>query len=147
MKTALVSEGRCRLTLPHYNTGMLDITVPNVNERKRIPMRAIRAVAKRIAETFLPDKIILFGSYAHGTPKPWSDVDLLVVMDTPEGSLAQMLAISRALSPHPFGIDVIAHSTDTIDRRVAAGDVFLKDIMIRGKTLYERRESKVGRKG
>jgi len=45
----------------------------NVNERRRIPMRripmrAIRAVAKQIK--FQPDKIILFGSYAYGKPKP-----------------------------------------------------------------------------
>ena len=46
----------------------------NVNKRRRIPMRripmrAIRAVAKQIAK-FQPDKIILFGSYAYGKPKP-----------------------------------------------------------------------------
>jgi predicted nucleotidyltransferase len=49
---------------------------PNVSERRRIPMRAIRAVAKQIADTFHPDKIILFGSYAYGKPCPESDVDL-----------------------------------------------------------------------
>jgi len=59
------------------------ISVPNVNERKRIPMEAIRAVVRQIAEKFQPEKIILFGSYAHGEPRPESDVDLLVIMDTP----------------------------------------------------------------
>jgi predicted nucleotidyltransferase len=57
--------------------------VLNVNERRRIPMRAIRAVAKQIADKFGPDQIILFGSYAYGKPRPESDVDLLVVMETP----------------------------------------------------------------
>jgi predicted nucleotidyltransferase len=54
--------------------------VPNINEHRRIPMQAIHAVVKRIAEKFQPEKIILFGSYAYGQPKPESDVDLLVVM-------------------------------------------------------------------
>ncbi len=124
---------------------MLELKIPDINKRKRIPMRAIRAIARRIAEKFAPDKIILFGSYAYGSPKPWSDVDFLVVMDTPEGSLAQMLAISRALSPHPFGIDVIVHSARTIQERLAADDLFLKEITARGEVLYERRHSKVDR--
>jgi hypothetical protein len=33
-----------------------------------IPLAAIRRFARRIAERFHPDKIILFGSYAYGKP-------------------------------------------------------------------------------
>ncbi len=117
---------------------MLDLNVPNVNERQRIPMEAIEAVARRIAEKFDPEKIILFGSYAYGDPKPWSDVDLLVVMEAPEGNLAQMLAISRAISPHPFGLDIIVHPLRTLSERIAANDFFLKEIVTNGKVLYER---------
>jgi predicted nucleotidyltransferase len=47
-----------------------------------IPMSAIRRFARQIAERFQPQKIILFGSYAYGTPHEESDVDLLVVMPT-----------------------------------------------------------------
>jgi len=71
--------------------------IPNVNERRRIPMRAIRAVAKQIADTFHPDKIILFGSYAYGKPRPESDVDLLVIMDTPLRNREQAAQIARAI--------------------------------------------------
>src|SRR5207249_10189463 len=45
-----------------------------------IPLRVIRRYARAIAEEFHPDQIILFGSYAYGTPHEDSDVDLLVVM-------------------------------------------------------------------
>ena len=41
---------------------------------------AIRRFARQIAEQFHPDKIVLFGSYAYGTPHADSDVDILVVM-------------------------------------------------------------------
>ena len=123
---------------------MLDIRVPNVNERKRIPMEAIQAIVDRIAEKFMPDKIILFGSYAYGDPKPWSDVDLLVVMDTPNGNLAQMLAVSRSLSPHPFGLDIIVHPASVLAEAVAHGDFFLKEIVTRGRVLYEKRHEPVG---
>jgi len=130
-----------------YNNHMLDATtIPNVNKRTRIPMEAIQTIANRIAEKFAPDKIILFGSYAYSEPKPWSDVDLLVIMPTPQGSLPQMLAISRALSPHPFGIDILVHSLETVKQKVAGNDLFLKEIVIKGKVLYEKRNARVGQK-
>jgi predicted nucleotidyltransferase len=59
--------------------------VPPINKRKRIPMKTIRAIAEHIARKFDPEQIILFGSHAYGKPTAWSDVDLLVVMDTPQG--------------------------------------------------------------
>jgi predicted nucleotidyltransferase len=122
----------------NYNTAMLDIKVPNINERKRIPMEAIQAVVNRIAEKFNPDKIILFGSYAYGDPKPWSDVDLLVVMDTSLTPNQQRRAISRALAPKPFAMDIIIRSRRDLEERIPLGDWFLKEIVERGKLLYER---------
>ena len=34
-----------------------------------------------IDELYRPDALILFGSYAHGQPDEWSDVDLLVISE------------------------------------------------------------------
>ena len=39
----------------------------------------IQAVVQRIVAGYAPDRIILFGSYAYGTPTEDSDLDLLVV--------------------------------------------------------------------
>ena len=38
--------------------------------------------SRRIAERFDPEKIISFGSYAYGSPRPDSDIDLLVIMES-----------------------------------------------------------------
>src|SRR6516225_5194540 len=40
-------------------------------------MRVLRRFARQVAEQFRPDKIVLFGSYAYGTPHEDSDVDIL----------------------------------------------------------------------
>jgi predicted nucleotidyltransferase len=37
---------------------------------------------QRIVERLAPEKIILFGSYAYGSPTPDSDVDLLIILET-----------------------------------------------------------------
>jgi predicted nucleotidyltransferase len=117
---------------------MKAIEVPNVNERRRIPMQAIRAVVKQIAEKFRPEKIVLFGSYAYGKPRPESDVDLLVVMETPLRSRQQRLEISRALSPRPFPLDIIVRTPKELEERIALGDIFLREIMTQGKVVYEQ---------
>jgi predicted nucleotidyltransferase len=103
----------------------------------KIPMQAIRSVARRISDRFQPEKIILFGSYAYGKPRPESDVDLLVVMDTPL-RVHQQLEISRALSPRPFPLDIVIRTPQQVKERLAMGDPFLLEITSKGKVLYER---------
>ena len=49
-----------------------------------ISKRAIKKVAEEIVNHFHPQKVILFGSHAYGTPTEDSDVDLLVIMDAEE---------------------------------------------------------------
>ena len=112
--------------------------VPPLNERTRIPMKTIRAIAKHIADEFHPEEIILFGSHAYGNPTGWSDVDLLVVMNTPNGELETALAISESLSTLNFRVDIIARSREVFEKRKQLGDWFLRDIDEKGKVLYER---------
>lgn len=113
------------------------MNVPAVNQRRRVPMRAIRDVVQQIAEQFQPKKIILFGSYAYGHPRPESDVDLLVVMDTPLKEIEQAIQICQA-TPYQFGLDLIVRKPSTLKRRLAQGDPFLREVMQFGKVLYER---------
>src|SRR5262249_36248155 len=69
-----------------------------------IPMSAIRRFARQIAERFHPEKIILFGSYAYGTPHAESDVDLLVVMPA-RNAVDQAIRICGAFD-RPFSYDL-----------------------------------------
>lgn len=110
-----------------------------LGKRTRVSRRAINVIANRIAEKFDPERIVLFGSFAYGKPSPYSDVDLLIVMNTKERPLAKQLEISRALSPHPFGMDILVRSPAQIKRRIAMGDYFLREITTKGRILYERR--------
>ncbi len=108
------------------------------SEPHRVPMRAIHSVVGKIVERFHPEKVILFGSYAYGRPGPESDVDLLVVMRTSLRSRQQRLEISRALSPRPFPMDILVRTPEELEERLAQGDVFLHEVVTRGKVIYER---------
>jgi len=122
----------------------LNIQVLNVNERDRVPPEAIQAVVDHIAQTFDPEKIILFGSYAYGNPKPWSDVDLLVMLETDNPKQAQM-DINLSFRD-PIGVDILVRTPQEIEYRIPLGDFFLRDIVSKGKILYERSDSRVGSK-
>ena len=115
---------------------MVTVKVPTVDKRKRIPQKAIDQVVEQIVEKFKPQKIILFGSYARGNPRPESDVDLLVVMETPLKESKQSLEIRRYLDVL-FGLDLIVHTPKHLKERVDMGDWFLRDVLSEGKILYE----------
>lgn len=108
---------------------------PPVTERKRIPQKTIDAVVRVIAEKFQPQKIILFGSYAFGRPRPESDVDLLIVMNKDENE-RKSLEIRRALNAN-FGLDLVVYSPERLNQRIKMGDSFLQEIVEQGKVVYE----------
>jgi predicted nucleotidyltransferase len=115
-----------------------------------VPMSAIRRYASQIAERFHPDKIILFGSYAYGTPDPASDVDLLVVMPTNNQS-EQADRIAEALEDDGiepgFALDLLVRTPRTMSDRLRWGDWFLREIVSRGKVLYEKNDRRLGAQG
>jgi predicted nucleotidyltransferase len=95
-------------------------------------------VVQRIVETLQPEKIVLFGSYADGTPTSDSDVDLLVVMETTAPHVERYLAVSRLLRPRPFPVDILVKRPDEIQSALEAGDFFIHEVLSRGQVLYER---------
>jgi predicted nucleotidyltransferase len=111
----------------------------------KVPLRVIRCFARQVAERFDPDKIILFGSHAYGTPGADSDVDLLVVMPARDET-AQATRIRLAVE-RCFPMDLIVRTPDNLRRRLEDGDWFLREIVSRGKVLYEKTHKGVGAKG
>src|SRR5262249_36050138 len=99
-----------------------------------IPMRVIRRYARAIAEEFRPDKIILFGSYAYGTPHQDSDVDLLVVMPARDRH-AQSVRIRWRLAA-PFPLDLLVRTPKEMAWRLKEGESFTTTVVSQGKVLY-----------
>ncbi|OQX65573.1 MAG: hypothetical protein B5M51_00385 [Anaerolinea sp. 4484_236] len=116
---------------------MTFIEVPSIYERERIPQEAIDDLARQIVEQFQPQKIILFGSYAQGNPRPESDVDLLVIMETELRESKQAHLIDENLERDLFGLDIIVRTPRNLKERIALRDSFLEEIMTHGQVLYE----------
>jgi predicted nucleotidyltransferase len=101
-----------------------------------VPMRVIRRFARQVAERFEPEKIILFGSHAYGTPHADSDVDILVVMPA-RNQHDQAFKIREEVDA-PFPMDLIVRTPANLKWRLAEGESFSTEIVTMGKVLYEK---------
>ncbi len=112
-----------------------------------VALRDIRAFARRVAGEFKPRRIILFGSYAYGTPTEDSDVDLMVVFAGRASAADRALEIVHTV-PHPgFALDLLTRSEGELRQRYKVEDWFIREIVDKGQVLYEARNTRVGRKG
>lgn len=100
----------------------------------------IQATCNDIVREFNPLQIILFGSYAYGTPTEDSDVDLLVVMDIPEAETSQQASEIWQRIPYRFSMDLLVRSPKEIAYRVLHNDWFLREILEKGNVLYKSKE-------
>ncbi len=91
-----------------------------------------------------PEKIILFGSYAYGTPHQDSDIDLYVVTNddfTPQSFKERMdvkLKISRTIKDlqKTIPIDIITHTKQMHKKFVELNSSFSREILQNGVKLY-----------
>ena len=98
----------------------------------------VRGFVKRLVREFNPDRVVLFGSYARGRPTDDSDVDVLVVMEHGKRrNTDQAIEIDLRLD-REFPLDLIVRRPAELRRRLALGDMFLRNIIEEGKVLYER---------
>jgi len=97
-----------------------------------------RAIVDRLARELRPEKIILFGSYAYGDPTPDSDVDLLVIMETEASGGERYSMVSVLLEPRQFPVDILVRTPSEVERALAKGDFFIREIIDQGHVLYER---------
>ncbi|MDX9743182.1 MAG: nucleotidyltransferase domain-containing protein [Arcobacteraceae bacterium] len=83
-----------------------------------------------------PEQIILFGSYAYGTPNNDSDIDLFITKETIDEHMDAIAIVKlRDLMKHyKIGFDVLVGSSMELSKRE---DPFYKiDILQRGIKIY-----------
>ena len=101
-----------------------------------VDLDSIHTLIERIVQAYHPERIVLFGSYAYGTPTVDSDVDLLVVLPF-EGKGARK-AVEILDTVHPeFPVDLLVRTPEQVRQRLAWNDFFLREVIERGKILYE----------
>lgn len=93
--------------------------------------------------TISPVKVILFGSYAYGTPNQDSDIDLYVITKedfipaTYEENLLVKKRVYLALSTFrkKYAVDILVHTLPVHEKFIELGSSFSKEIMQNGINL------------
>lgn len=110
----------------------------------------IQQIREHLKE-FNPYLVLLFGSYAYGTPNEGSDIDLLVVtnddfMPNDFREHSQLyLKVSRAIRPikKQIAVDLIVHTLPMYRKFIEQNSSFASEITTKGKIIYARDHSTV----
>lgn len=105
----------------------------------RVTPEVIAHVTQRIVAAIDPQRIILFGSQARGDTVHSSDLDLLVIQDSPHSDREIRRRIEQLLLDRRFGMDLIVRTPQEVDMNLADGNPFYTEHIFRdGIVLYER---------
>jgi uncharacterized protein len=119
----------------NYCTAMTELTIKS--DRLDTDVSELQSAVNRLVANLEPERIILFGSHAYGSPGPDSDIDLLIIMNTEEGPAERIRTVSRLLSPRPFPVDIVVRTPSELARDLKKIDSFMRDIVEKGRVLYE----------
>jgi predicted nucleotidyltransferase len=94
-------------------------------------------VLERLVEEFHPQKIILFGSHAWGTPRPDSDWDLMVIVESSDAAPTRRAARAyRCLRGLRIPVEIIVSTRQEIDRYRSVPASLTARILKEGQVLY-----------
>ncbi len=96
-------------------------------------------IVRRLVEAVDPDRIILFGSRARGDARPDSDVDLLIVKDSPEPPGRRDVRAHRALMGVGVPKDVLWYTPQEVLDCTGVRSHVVSRALREGTVLYEKR--------
>jgi predicted nucleotidyltransferase len=97
----------------------------------------IQEIVQRILSVARPRRIILFGSAATGRTTPDSDIDLLVLEDSPGNVRRESVRLRKSLGAIGYAFDVIVMATERFEemKGLVGGIAFPADRY--GRVIYE----------
>ena len=104
-----------------------------------ITQKQISEIVKRVVENLEPQRIILFGSYANGTPTEESDLDLLIIKDNGLPSRLQNRKVRKILSDLKVPVDVIVKTSKEFETYKDIIGTIIYPANKFGKVIYESR--------
>ena len=94
-------------------------------------------VVERLVKEFKPEKIILFGSHAWGTPTPDSDWDLMIVVNSSDAAPTRRAARAyRCLNGLRIPVEIIVSTRAEIEQYRTVRSSLANRILADGQVLY-----------
>ncbi|MEW6657959.1 MAG: nucleotidyltransferase domain-containing protein [Thermodesulfobacteriota bacterium] len=110
-------------------------------QTNEVTLEVIEYICQRIIEAINPCQIVLFGSQARGQAARGSDLDLLVVHDSPETDRQVRRQLEKLFLHRRFGLDLLVRTPAEVARNMVDGNPFYTEhIFGRGIILYQRED-------
>ena len=97
----------------------------------------VREIVRRIRTVSTPRRILIFGSAAHGTLTPDSDIDVLVLEDQVADTRADRRRIREALRGLGWAFDVVVMTTGRFDEVKGVVGTIAYPAHRQGEVVYE----------
>ena len=104
-------------------------------------MRDITQIKQQIVDALItldPEKIILFGSYAYGTPTEDSDLDICVIEKDYENKLTETMKIRQLLNNIRIPKDILIQNLEEYNFYKDEINSVFYDIDIKGEVLWQK---------
>lgn len=108
-----------------------------IEERQNELRKELERITGIIVNKYQPEKIILFGSFAEDKIHEWSDIDLLIIKETPERPVDRCIELFRLTQPK-VGADFFIYTPEEVASLLKEKYSFLLNIVKRGKVIYEK---------
>lgn len=98
----------------------------------------LQDILEKLLAEYAPQKVILFGSYAYGTPDSDSDLDLLIIKETSDRFLDRWVDVQRLLTGihRSLPVETLVLTPQEVESRLSIGDQVIQEILQKGDVLY-----------
>ena len=98
----------------------------------------IQELVDKLVAGYQPDKVILFGSHAYGTPREDSDVDLFVIKDDPRSPAERGIDAGMAIGWRTLPVDILVYTPTEFANANPKYSLLINEVKNKGQMLYER---------
>lgn len=112
--------------------------IPRLRRIENVTEEILQEIVHRIVEAVDPNRVILFGSYAYGRPRPASDLDLLIIMPSDQPRWQRAIPIYDALRGLLLPKDVVVYTPQEVEEWSEVPQAFVTTAIRKGKVLYEK---------
>jgi len=108
-----------------------------MSNRKKLLKENLDRIIKDLKEKYSPLKVILFGSYASGNIKNFSDLDILIIKDTRSKFFDRLREVTKICS-YNVGVDFLVYTPEEYEDQIKESLFFRQEIAEKGKVIYAK---------